>query len=491
MEAASDQVDLNILSGREGPSSNMTYELKTTTKRLIYNRQTNEKSPTETGDIAGGFTDGNKIIFEVSTKHCIDPHSVYIKGNFRPRRADGSAFANNAFPRLKGSVSRAFDNVKVSFGETEIDNLQKFNLWSDIHDNCCLSGDYLLSQAQSELLDDRKVDKDVTAAAAAVNDNPAVAVFANPNAPADLAAAAVAIGTGVRAGLNALVPKIYPPKYETKEASDWILNGREFIYPLSKYVGIFNQPKYLPIDAMGTLKVEITVAKGSECLVFGTAPADSRLEFTNMRICYDTVEFEPTMMVEIKDKIAKGGFFMDFRSYRVKTENTAADTFTISDKFPATDVCSLYAVMQRNNYADAATKAANDKFNYLSGRDAANEGTGAAQHPSWQFQVGQDVFPKKEVETFTQARAELDKAMAHFANIQRGNVPYSEFCASKYVIGVNLENDPVSSYTGRSTKQSQADLNLKNLSAYAKTVSLFMLYTKAINILPSGVVVYK
>ena len=197
------------------------------------------------------------------------------------------------------------------------------------------------------------------------------------------------------------------------------------------------------------------------------------------------------MMLEIKDKIAKGGFFMDYRSYKAKSENSAADSFTLSDKFPATDVCSLYAVMQRNNYADAAAKAVADKFNYLSGRDSADDGTGDALHPAWSFTVGQDVFPKKDVETFTQARAELDKSMAHFGNIQRGNVPFSEFCGTKYVIGVNLENDPVSSYTGRSTKASQADLNLKNLSAYNKTITMFMLYTKAINILPSGVVVYK
>ncbi len=66
--------------------------------------------------------------------------------------------------------------------------------------------------------------------------------------------------------------------------------------------------------------------------------------------------------------------------------------------------------MQVNNLANAAAKAVVDKFRYVSGNDAANDGTGASSCPNWQFQVGQDVFPKKEVTTFTQSRAELDKA---------------------------------------------------------------------------------
>jgi hypothetical protein len=53
-------IDINILQQREAPSSNITYDLKPTTKRLIQDRQTEERPPVETGDAGNAFVDGRK-----------------------------------------------------------------------------------------------------------------------------------------------------------------------------------------------------------------------------------------------------------------------------------------------------------------------------------------------------------------------------------------------------------------------------------------------
>lgn len=494
--ATAEQMDIKVLENRESVSEAIKYELKPTTKRLVLDRQTEQKSASEAGDGGNAWINGNTMVFEVSSDNrCIDPHTVYIRGDFSVTQGDGTALPNNVFPRLRGSISKCFDSIKVYFNDVAVEELTSFNLWSDIHDSTCLSGDYLLSQAQSEFLDDSKYDDDVTVSAVAVNNDPSVVAVADPGANDT-----VSIGTSIRDALKEFEKKIHPPKYETKEATGWIRNGREFVYPLFKYVGIFQQQKYLPLKFMGKLRIEIKlVNNGYNALTFPIAPlpqpAGASIRFRNMRLCFDSVRLNDELNLVLQEKIMKDGLMLDYRTYTTTNDTASTTSKAVKMNTSVADALSVYATIRN---AGTIGTVAGDDTKFITGKTDDNKATGNAQPVTWQVQVGTDYFPKNQVNTFTQTRVELDKALAHFGNIQRGNTTYKEFCNNKFVIGVNLENDPVSSYTGRTTKDNQIELNLDNLSVIAapddwtKRIDLFVLYTRVLKISPDRVVnVYK
>jgi hypothetical protein len=209
------------------------------------------------------------------------------------------------------------------------------------------------------------------------------------------------------------------------------------------------------------------------------------------------VDLDKDMSNAIEERIAQNGLLMDFRSYYHTKDTASTSEKAIKSSVSVADALSVYAVIRNSG---TINKWNGDDTKFITGSTVAPDykATDAIQPVKWQLQVGTDYFPKDQIVNFTQARAELDKALAHFGNIQRGNTSFRDFCNEKYVIGVNLENDPVSNYTGRTTKDNNIELNLNDLSvaagadAWTKQIDMFILYTRVIKVLPDKVVnVYK
>lgn len=494
-------------SATESASSQLVYALKPTSKRLVLDRKTVSLDPENKSD----FKSGETVQFKLDGDEFVDPHSVYVRGTLRVLRADGQTpVGAAALPRLYGGAIRAFSQMRLlSRTGQEIEKIEAFNIISDIMNNCCLSEDYLKANGQMELLDAQRVDPAATtkvgplaagehykvradgllsvgagtfitsaaeqvelgnriavAACNAIGGGDAIAGAANPG---QNPVAAVARG-------NAYADKLVPPKYETKEATDWIKDGKDFCIPLFKYLGFLKQGKYLPMKYLGSMKLEMALESNAyKVCKFQSDPTDATVKLSGLKLVYDTVRLNDILIASIDKQISESpeGLPIDFRTYHhVTTDNTSDSSVTLTFDKGATDCLSAYAVIRPQ-----AVAFGTDSFEYKSFAAVPNV-------LNWQYKLGSFNFPQQPVTTYSQSRAELDKSMGHLGDGSRANLSMAEFSASKFVMGIDLENDPSSAYTGRSTNSgSQLKLTAAGLdTAAAKTFDGFLLYTRVVRI---------
>ena len=499
----------------EGLSQGVVYALKPTSKRMVLDRKTVKRDPNGKSD----FKNGETAQFTLDGDEFLDPHTVYLRGKLKAWRADGvTALGAAVLPRLYGGAIKTVQQMKLTSRDgKEIEKIESMNVLSDILNNCCLSDDYLKANGQAELLDGSRIDSAaafkhtalaagehylvrsnnvltagtgtfITAVAEQVTfGNRVAAAVANLVGSGPAVAAAAAPGENAVAAVNrgaCYADKLFPPKYETKEATDWIKDGKDFIIPLFKYLGFFKQGKYIPMKYLGAMKLDIQfVSDALLALKCAADPTDISFKISELSLVYDSVRINDILQSSIEKEIMSdpSGMPLDFRTYYHVTKDSTADSnITLTFDKGATDCLSAYTVIR-----PAAVAFDTEALEFKNYANVAN--TNAGRPAEWQYRIGSATFPVDKVITYPQARAELDKAMGHFGDGSRVNLSMSEFSQSKYVMAIDLENDPSSNYTGRSTNSgSQLNLQISGLeTATAKTFDGFLYHTKVIRIKPN------
>lgn len=495
---------MKALTVNQTLSDKMTYKLEATTKLMVTDRRTVNIKPQQIGDIREGQT----AIFTLNTGNYIDPHTVYLKGRFRATKNDGTALGATILPRLYGSIARTIDSVKISaYDGNVIEEINQFGLIADIVKNCCLSREYLCSNGQSEFLDCRRIDDNAdvaanaaagqhyiarfpaaTGAAAVIGDAAtqltlvnriftAIRGLVSGGAVAQIATAnAGEIGIGV---VDGYADKFYPPKYETKEATDWIKDGRDFALPLFDLIGIFRQLKYIPMKYLGRITIEFKfVSKAVDCLMCQADPgADISLRFSNLEMVMDTVRYRDDLDMAIAKRINEDprGLAMPFTTYfNANVTDAGQSNVQMYIAKSVSDAHSVYTVMR-----EAASLSTWDADGY----ECEPFASVAGACPEFYYELGTDRFPVDKINTFTQARAELDKSFGHFGNPNRANLTLNEYQSTYFVMGVDLEADPGSNYTGRSTNSgNQIRFSISGLDATARRFDTFLYYTRVLRI---------
>ena len=463
LQTLNSDVSSNVAPKNENVSMKIQYGMKPTTKRLILDRKTNFQRTQQGGTLVNGDT----ATFYLSGGNFMDGQSCFLKGRYWVSRSDSTGMEAGCLPRLYGTIAKHIEQIRIlSYSGEVIEQIDDFDVITDIITKSCLSTDYLNGQGQHELLTGRQIDTGAKIGLAAAPFTavlgtvaPATAGQANSTATEATNFQTIAnniaglLGQGsalVAAGANTIgisastsaLPVVYPPAYETVEASTWItggvaptvagnnLTGTDFIIPLFPYLGFLKQEKYIPLCFLGRLQIDIKFRANLQyVLQCHTAPLNGiQANFNELQLVYDTVRYHDMMQEAVKKVVESDGLRIDFRTYYRVNSTYSTTNFTMQVTKGASDVLSIYTVMRDIAYNQNYT---NPKYQYLKGAGGATI--------NWQYQLGTDKFPVDQVYIDSQARAELEKAMGHFGDVARANMGRSDFSTNNYVMAVDLE----------------------------------------------------
>ena len=416
-------------------ASKLFYQLKPSTKPILKNRRTvffnSDRS---------SYNQNNVVIIEINSQDMLDVSNSYISFKMVPRFRSMTLGG--------GSTARLISNWKITgFGGVPLEEFSDVGLFQELTEkNSCDPGWlYTVGQAHGWRTDPTSQEyKDL---------------FKNT--------------LGAAGGASDNTDQLSSPATQT------------FILDLS-FSGILGHvSQYLPLRHAGTLRVEITLNNADQAFTdtadhaaaVGGPQRDYKIH--DVQYIADVVSLSDDVMRAITDHVNEGKMLISYPCVSVNNFNVNANetNTTLNLNRSVTDIRGVYAVPR--NTTNLNSLAVNS-FASLPHDDVEE----------WQFNLGTNYYPTRPIND--SVNSYLYSSVRAFGRGYNNHMfpalSLIDYKTNSYHISCDFELDPSSSMTGENTRNGNfISLRLKLKStAYAKTMTTYLLYTRVLNILPNN-----
>ena len=260
----------------------------------------------------------------------------------------------------------------------------------------------------------------------------------------------------------------YHPSYDATYRTA-LAAGRTFAVPLN-FSGFLSTDRLLPMQAIGVIRVEITLASAATALfrVAGGAGA-AGYTVSNTQLHLVVVQMGDDIARAVSELSRRGQLKIPYFSYASNNFQLANGNNSLDIRKGASDLRSLFAVQRVTaNISDQTT----DSFASVTITTLTDV----------QLRFGSQSYPERPMAEPVRMYLELRKAWNQLGNVYHPAVPFTEYLISKGSVGIDLESDPSTSLTGVSTRAGNyLQLSLTTTTANT-TLTTFVLYTKILSI---------
>jgi len=252
---------------------------------------------------------------------------------------------------------------------------------------------------------------------------------------------------------------------------------RKCIIPMHHISGFFGQDRYIPISALGGLRLELTLNTGNVAFMEATAGTQT-ITVENMELVCDNYRMSDAIL-KYTEKLAESNrLFMTFPTYQWNKTSVSANTSTNIDlKLSVAKCLGVYA-----RFRETKTTAADE------GKRDSITGAAMTELTSYQWIVGSEYHPVKPVTSGVQAYAEALKAFGNLSNTTRPPyVTLTEYLAGEHCIGVELEKDLSHSLMSGTSTNNKNSISLEIQLTQARDVSTWIQYVQAVRVVEGNV----
>lgn len=475
-------IDENVAPPNEAGSNRTKYVLGATSKRLIMDRRHLSISPNEGGNLTAIAANSNpEINFYLTGNVYVDTHTVVLRGECK-LSADGYTIDPyaGAFAFIDRITLRSIDGADI---ET-IDGAAL--LARLIHVMSC-NKDYLETTAGVWRggLKTKANDTFVTNYDAAAAANKFVASASGILNRAAVASSAAGIYSAQADAYNSAIKNsllIHGKDYFT--ATWWnAVTAKPFEIPLFHILGLFKQTKYLPLQALQRLQLNIRFSDPRTVWtqIGGGGAAIPSYTLSNLKLDYQTVRLHDLLNQKIMEKVASDGLRIDYQTWNYTKVPINTSTASIQIQKGCSDALSCFCVFTNGGYRESGgaaelvdtegkvrmfeNKTINGApFEFVTGTCPVSEGKTNWQDtvdnvtrcpcPEFYYQIGSEKIPDDPIKTFNRAFRYLQEALGRYGDISYAPMSIDLFGQRYFIMAVNFENDEASlsgmQYTGRS-----------------------------------------
>ena len=267
----------------------------------------------------------------------------------------------------------------------------------------------------------------------------------------------------------------------------------------SLMLGIFNQPKYIPLKYAGGITVELELADQHSPITTSTAAPVLSNDWTisDVSIQCDVVTLDNALDNEYTKKIIDGdGLKISFDSMISQQQSfpVGASQFNFIVSRSVSRLKAVFATMARA----VGTPLSNSGFtlvNSFANPIASEADNTIANQHEFQMQIGSKLYPELPINSNASAFSQLRKAIGiHNSPSHSMNISRSTYMVTKYIIGIDTEKVLSASYTGADLRHNDLIVLKYNKMRTGHQVSLaycLLVHDVVIEIRASGVVVHE
>lgn len=484
------EVDNNQASKYEsGPSTNLQYTLDKSARRLLKDIKYVSLAPTSADTFNVQNNSFYDVSFQVSSSNFVDPRSVHLRGFFT---VNGLGAATDRC-YLEGGFVSLLNQIQVnSYDGTQIDAIEGSDLLGNVYTKASLNENFLQTTGdQWFCAETYPTQRDVRLGAGDPLVSEIKTVEAKGETKNDITAC-------VETNVNNALAALFPSRYNNRK-SHFVCSGARipFSFPLSSVLGIFNQPKLLPMPFLKSITINLRFNRPVSAL---TCNANRALTYTisNLRMEMAQVRVHDGLLSKIRERIEESGNLMiPFNAvyHQMEDIGVSGSKYLVVNK-ACTDAQSAFAVLRNVAEID---NIQNSNYNFITDSRETKEtilydkDINMKKPPQWSWAIGGQNLPVESVISFQRSKMYLAHALGRYLDTSYAALSMEEYENGSFIIGMPLESDSSTSFTGVSTTNNLLALNLDKIhenspaAALSLRLDVFLLHTKILVLKKDGI----
>lgn len=464
----------------------LNYSLPPSDGMFIYERrQTSFASP------QGTYTPGNVITIDVTGTEGLRGGDSYFRFNFRTNDVVIAPNTPAFHTRAMGPIGyHIFKQAKLEINGTEVENITDVGYLAQIMTDSTSSQSFrsgnLAYSGYSDYYDINLQTFNTNyyrGGAATIPDGTYFGGNGKNAAPSDagLAGPPVVYGAPYVYGTNSMVGDVVYNRVSTtiegkndgtvftaarnttssdaRSAND-LVNGayKTIVVDAHKLFGLFRQELMIPLKLISTMRIQLTLASASECLIKsrtttdgnalggGNAAPDPTYFIKDFEFIADLTKYTSDIEMRMENSLGNKPIEISFDTWTVNNArpiDVGGET-TVTVNKNANNLKSVVTVFRNSLHINA-----NNANSYASSPflPPLNEGE-QDDFISYQYRIGSVTVPDRPIRGVAEAYVQMKKAWGSYCDCRAESIPFKEFKVRAFQAAIDLEKDDTSFNTG-------------------------------------------